>query len=252
MTGSASRVTAVIADDEPLARRRLHELLGEVPWISLIGEAADGVDAVRLIDQLRPDLIFLDVMMPGLSGLEVLSHIQHHPTVVFTTAYDRFAVAAFEARALDYILKPFGRRRFASALERIRESVDSNAAADTPSVERAREALGPSAPLSWLFVRERGRVTPVNVATVARFEGSDDYVTIHTGDRQLLANLKMSDLETMLPPSFLRIHRSHIVNLEMVETFRADDTGRFTVVMRDGTRLAVSRDRAKWLRERAI
>jgi two-component system LytT family response regulator len=250
MTAPTSRVTAVIADDEPLARRRLHELLGDVSWISLIGEAADGVDAVRLIDQLRPDLVFLDVMMPGLSGLEVLNHIQHRPTVVFTTAYDRFAVAAFEARALDYILKPFGKRRFAAAIARIRESVDDHAAA--PSVERAREALGPSVPLSWLFVRERGRVTPVNVATVARFEGSDDYVTIHSGERRLLANLKMSDLETMLPPSFLRINRSHIVNLEMVETFRADDNGRFTVVMRDGTRLAVSRDRAKWLRERAI
>ncbi|MEP6492742.1 MAG: LytTR family DNA-binding domain-containing protein [bacterium] len=244
-------MTALIVDDEPLARRRLHELLGDVSWIALVGEAADGVDAVRMIDQLRPDLIFLDVIMPGLSGLEVLGHIQHRPTVVFTTAYDRFAVAAFEARALDYILKPFGRRRFASALERIRESIDDR---DTqvPSVERARAALEPSQPLSWLFVRERGRVTPVNVANVVRFEGSDDYVTIHAGERRLLATLRMSDLETMLPPSFLRIHRSHIVNLEMVETFRTDDAGRFAVIMRDGTRLAVSRDRAKWLRERAI
>jgi two-component system LytT family response regulator len=243
-------VTALIADDEPLARRRLHELLGDVPWISLVGEAVDGIDAARLIDRLRPDLVFLDVVMPGLTGLEVLAHITHRPTVVFTTAYDRFAVAAFEARALDYILKPFGRKRFADALERIRESVDAEA--DVPSVERARDALAPSTPLEWLFVRERGRVTPVNVAKVARFEGNDDYVTIHTGDKRLLANLRLVDLEAMLPPSFLRIHRSHIVNLEMVETFRSDETGKFTVVLRDGTRLAVSRDRAKWLRERAI
>jgi two-component system LytT family response regulator len=250
MNGSATRVTTLIADDEPLARRRLTELLADVPWIALIGEAADGIDAVRMIDRLTPDLIFLDVMMPGLTGLEVLNRITHRPTVVFTTAYDKFAVAAFEARALDYILKPFGRRRFADALERIRESVDADA--DTPSVERAREALAPNAPLTWLFVRERGRVTPVNVAHVSRFEGSDDYVTIHTGERRLLANLRMNDLESMLPPSFLRIHRSHIVNLEMVETFRADDAGKYTVVMRDGVRLAVSRDRAKWLRERAI
>jgi two-component system LytT family response regulator len=202
-----------------------------------------------MIDQLEPDLVFLDVMMPGLTGLEVLSRIRHRPNVVFTTAYDRFAVAAFEARALDYVLKPFGRRRFAAALDRIRETL---AAGDVAPIERVREALGPQKTLDWLFVRERGRVTPVNVEHVSRFEGSDDYVTIHTAERRLLANLRMNDLESMLPSSFVRIHRSHIVNLSMVETFKLDDTGRFTVVMRDGTRLAVSRDRAKWLRERAI
>ena len=240
----------MIAEDEPPARRRLHQFLTDVPWISLVGEVGDGPDAVRAIDQLRPDLVFLDVVMPGLTGLEVLNRIEHRPTIVFTTAYDKFAVAAFEARALDYILKPFGRRRFAEVLERIRESVLSEAT--VPSVERAVESLTSQAPLDWLFVRERGRVTPVNVAQVSRFEGSDDYVTIHANGKQLLANLRMSDLESLLPPNFMRIHRSHIVNLTLVETFRSDPTGRFFVVMRDGTQLAVSRDRAKWLRERAI
>jgi two-component system LytT family response regulator len=253
-TVTERRVTTLIADDEPLALRRLRDLLGEIPWITLVAAVSDGIDAVRAIDQLKPDLIFLDVVMPGLTGLEVLNRITHKPTVVFTTAYDRYAVAAFEARALDYLLKPFGRRRFVDALERIRESVDEMGAPvdDADSVERARTALDRSAPLEWLFVRERGRVTPISVRGVTRFEGSDDYVTIHTGDRRLLANLRMSDLESMLPPDFVRIHRSHIVNLTMVESFLSEEGGRYTVVLRDGTRIAVSRDRARWLRERVI
>jgi two-component system LytT family response regulator len=248
-------VTTLIADDEPLARQRLSALLADIPWIAIVGEAADGTEAIRAIDELKPELIFLDVVMPGCTGIEVLSRITHRPNVVFTTAYDRYAVAAFEARALDYLLKPFGRKRLVATLDRIRESMTANTS-DTPvsldTIERGRAALEPSAPLDWLFVRERGRVTPVNVQHVVRFEGSDDYVTIHTAERQLLATLKLADLERMLPSNFVRIHRSHIVNLAMVENFVTEEGARYTVVLRDRTRLGVSRDRARWLRERTI
>jgi two-component system LytT family response regulator len=228
------RVTTLIADDEPLALQRLRLLLGEIPWIALVGEAADGAAAVRAIDALEPDLVFLDVVMPDATGLEVLNRITHRPTVVFTTAYDKFAVAAFEARALDYLLKPFGRRRLVATLDRVRES------------------MRPGAPLDWLFVREHGRVTPIKVDAVIRFEGSDDYVSVHTTGRTVLAALQMSELERQLPPGFIRVHRSHIVNLAMVDSFVAHEGARYTVVLRDGTRLAVSRDRARWLRGRAI
>jgi two-component system LytT family response regulator len=248
-------VTTLIADDEPLARQRLSALLADIPWITLVGEVADGTEAIRAIDELKPELIFLDVVMPGCTGIEVLSRIAHRPSVVFTTAYDRYAVAAFEARALDYLLKPFGRRRLVATLDRIRESLSENTS-DTPGsldiIERGRAALEPSAPLDWLFVRERGRVTPVNVQHVVRFEGSDDYVTIHTAERKLLATLKLADLERMLPSNFVRIHRSHIVNLAMVESFVTEEGARYTVILRDRTRLGVSRDRARWLRERTI
>ena len=245
-------VNTLIADDEPLARQRLSALLGEIPWITIVGAVADGDEAVRAIDALRPELIFLDVVMPGCTGIDVLSRITHRPSVVFTTAYDRYAVAAFEARALDYLLKPFGRRRLVATLDRIREWMGADAPGDADSVTRGRAALEVSAPLDWLFVRERGRVTPVNVQHVVRFEGSDDYVTIHTAERRLLATLKLADLERMLPANFVRIHRSHIVNLAMVESFITGEGARFTVVLRDRTRIAVSRDRARWLRERTI
>ncbi|HEV7705552.1 MAG TPA: LytTR family DNA-binding domain-containing protein [Gemmatimonadaceae bacterium] len=248
-------VTTLIADDEPLARQRLSALLAEIPWIVIVGEVADGTEAIRAIDELKPELIFLDVVMPGCTGIEVLSRITHRPSVVFTTAYDRYAVAAFEARALDYLLKPFGRRRLVATLDRIHESLNattSDAPASLGVIERGRAALEPSAPLDWLFVRERGRVTPVNVQHVVRFEGSDDYVTIHTAERQLLATLKLADLERMLPSNFVRIHRSHIVNLAMVESFATEEGARYTVVLRDRTRIGVSRERARWLRERTI
>jgi two-component system LytT family response regulator len=245
-------VSTLIADDEPLARQRLSALLAEIPWITIVGEVADGTEAIRAIDELKPELIFLDVVMPGCTGIEVLSRIAHRPSVVFTTAYDRYAVAAFEARALDYLLKPFGRKRLVATLDRIRESIGADAPGDIGSVERGRAALEVTAPLDWLFVRERGRVTPVNVQHVVRFEGSDDYVTIHTAERQLLATLKLADLERMLPSNFVRIHRSHIVNLAMVESFVTGEGARFTVVLRDRTRIAVSRERARWLRERTI
>jgi two-component system LytT family response regulator len=246
------RITTLIADDEPLARQRLSALLAEIPWISVVGVVADGIEAVRAIDELKPELIFLDVVMPGCTGIEVLSRITHKPNVVFTTAYDRYAVAAFEARALDYLLKPFGRRRLVAALDRIHESIGAANTAEMSSVERGRAALEVGAPLEWLFVRERGRVTPVNVQHVSRFEGSDDYVTIHTAERQLLATLKLTDLERMLPSNFVRVHRSHIVNLAMVESFVTEEGGRYTVVLRDRTRVGVSRDRARWLRLRTI
>ena len=111
-------VRALIVEDEPLARKRLRELMRDVPWLESAGEAANGFDAVKAIDELRPDLIFLDVQLPGLSGIDVLTRVRHSPGVIFTTAYDQFAVTAFELGAVDYLLKPFGTRRFLEALEK--------------------------------------------------------------------------------------------------------------------------------------
>ena len=145
-------VSTLIADDEPLARQRLSALLAEIPWITIVGEVADGDAAIRAINALEPELIFLDVVMPGCTGIEVLSRITHRPSVVFTTAYDRYAVAAFEARALDYLLKPFGRRRLVATLDRIHESIGADAArqmsapssADARRSRSARHSTGSS------------------------------------------------------------------------------------------------------------
>src|SRR5687767_1598282 len=155
--------TALIVDDEPLARRKLRDLLAEFPDVELLGEASDGAEAVRAIDELEPELVFLDIQMPLVSGLEVLERTRHKPAVIFTTAHDRFAVAAFELAAVDYLLKPFGRERFRVALERARAVLGQESAL-VPSVERARRALAGRGPLTRLFVRDRGKIVPIPVA----------------------------------------------------------------------------------------
>jgi two-component system LytT family response regulator len=243
--------SAVIADDEPLARQKLRELLADVSWIQCIGEAASGPDTVTIVNRTRPDLLFLDIRMPGHSGLEVLPRLRHRPIVVFTTAHDEFAVAAFEVRALDYLLKPFGRRRLAETLTRVRESLA--ATADVSAVERGRDALERGRPLKRLFVRTRGRITPIAVDEVTHFEARDDYVAIHAAAGRYLASLRIGDLEHMLDPDrFLRIHRSHIVNLDAVSAIEPHATGRLLVTLEDGTRLFASRARSKRIRRRAV
>jgi two-component system LytT family response regulator len=241
---------AVVVEDEPIARAQLRDLLAEVDWIEFVGEAADGLSAVRLIDDLKPDLVFLDIEMPELNGLEVLRRITHDPAVVFTTAYDKFAVSAFELEAIDYLLKPFGRDRLLAALDRVRRAIrDSD---DEPVATRANEAmehLQGTGPLTRIFVRDRGRIVPIAVTDIERLEADDDYVAVHTKGRRYLVYLGMSEFEGRLDPQrFLRIHRSHIVNLDHVGAMEPFDATRLQIQMRDGTKIVASRTRSRELR----
>jgi two-component system, LytTR family, response regulator len=259
---------AVIVEDEPIARRQLRDLLADVDWIDCVGEAADGLTAVSLIDELAPDLVFLDIEMPELNGLGVLGRIAHEPAVVFTTAYDKFAVAAFELDAVDYLLKPFGRDRFRAALERVRRSLsaaangnhaDGGGRDDVPLAARAREAIdhlagsAPRQPLTRIFVRDRGRIVPVAVSDIERLDADDDYVAVHSRGRRFLVYLGMAEFEARLPAErFVRIHRSHIVNLDFVAALEPYDATRLEVRMADGTRIVASRTRSRELRGLAI
>jgi two-component system LytT family response regulator len=249
-----TRTRALVVEDEPIARAQLRDLLDGVGWIECIGEAADGASAVTAIDSLRPDLVFLDIEMPELSGLEVLRRIQHDPGVVFTTAYDRFAVAAFELEAIDYLLKPFGRGRLLAALERARRVVREPG--DESVSRRAGEAidqLSGNGPLLRIFVRDRGRIIPVTIDDIDRLEADDDYVAVHTRGRRHLVYLGMNEFEARLDPQrFLRIHRSHIVNLDHVAAMEPFDATRMQVTMRDGAKIVASRTRSRELRGLAI
>jgi len=245
------KTRAFIVEDEPISRARLRELLDKVDWIECVGQASDGVSAVRMIDELQPDLLFLDIEMPGITGIEVLSRIKHDPAVVFTTAYDRYAVTAFELEALDYLLKPFGAKRLAAALERVKKNLQTDSG--FPVAERARVALDGREPFSRIFVRDRGRIIPIAVDTIDRLEAEDDYVGVHTGGKRYLVYLAMSEFEARLDPQrFVRIHRSHIVNLDKVAAFLPEDGGRLLIEMKDGTKLTASRTRARELRHLAI
>lgn len=243
-------VRALIAEDEPLARRTLCEFAGELDWLQVVGEAADGAEAVRMIDALAPDLVFLDVQMPELSGLEVLRRIHHDPEVVFTTAHDGYALAAFEMEALDYLLKPFGRERFRAAAERVRRRLAATAPQPPRTRERAAALDGPG-PLERLFVRHRDRVVPVRVEEITRLEAADDYVTVHAGGQRYLVSLSLVDLERRLDPRrFRRVHRSHVVNLDHVVSLRPyDDARRFVITLADGAEVLASRAGSLELRE---
>ena len=251
-----TRVRALVVEDEPLARTRLRELLAEVEWVECVGEAENGTRAVAAIDALRPDLVFLDIQLPELDGLEVLRRVEHQPLVVFTTAYDRYAVSAFELAALDYLLKPFGVERFRVALVRVRKAIDEGGGGDAPDArERAEQALSPErgGPITRFFVRDRGKLYPVSVRDVERLEADDDYVRVHAKGRVHLVYLTLNDFERRLDPErFLRVHRAHIVNLDFVSHLVPQDGSRIEIRMRDGTAVLASRARSKDLRELAL
>jgi two-component system, LytTR family, response regulator len=246
MTANPS-ITALIVEDEPLARRRLRELMEEAPWLHCLGEVENGDAAIAAIDELQPDLVFLDVQLPGISGIEVLARSRHTPAVIFTTAHDRFAVTAFELGAVDYLLKPFGRDRFVRAVTRARPQLQRESG--TATIDRARDLLT-RRPVSRVFVREAGRIVPLPVASIELLQARDDSVIIHADGRVFLINLPLSDLESRLDPEvFVRVHRSYVVNLDAVASWTPYDGSRFQITLRSGRTILASRQGSRMLRE---
>src|SRR5262245_15709691 len=248
---ASSPVTVVIVDDEAVARAGLRDMLAAVEWLAVVGEASNGPAAIETIDRLRPELVFLDIQMPGLPGTDVLRRLTRQPLVVFTTAYAEHAATAFELGALDYLLKPFGAGRLHRTLERVRAAIGEPLAGPS-AVDRMKEALA-AGPMTRLFVRSGGAVIPVPVATVSWFEADGDYVTAHTANGRYMLHLPLNRLETRLDAKkFARIHRTRIVNLDHVAAFRRHGKGQLAAVMKDGTKLVVSRERSREIRSLGI
>ena len=243
-----NRIRALVVEDEPEARRMLRDFLAEASWVELVGEAADGREAVACIDRLEPRLVFLDVRLPELSGLEVLERIHHQPEVVFATAYDRYAVAAFELGALDYLVKPFGRERFRRMLQRVRRRIFLDT--DTPpSHERARTALG-GAPLKRLFARTGDRIIPIPAAAILRVQARGDYAEVHAPGGPFLLHVSLTELAARLDPErFVQVHRSHIVSLDAVKLLRPHDDRRLLIVLTNGEEIVCSRSASEALRK---
>ncbi len=240
------KVSALVVDDESIARAGLKGMLAAFDWIEIIGEAADGKSAVQMIETQKPELVFLDVQMPGLLGTDVLRYITHRPFVIFTTAYSQHAVTAFELGAVDYLTKPFGPARLGAALERVRSAIGEPASVD--AIERLSGTLG-SGPITRLFARVGNALVPIPVDRVSWLEADGDYVIAHVGNSRHLLHVSLSSLALRLDPKkFTQVHRAHVVNLDHVRAFKRDVRGNLEAELTDGTRVPVSRARAQELR----
>jgi two-component system LytT family response regulator len=234
----------VIIDDELLARQRIEDLLAKEPRLEIVGQARDGNEAVDLIRDLHPDLVFLDVQMPGRTGLDVVETIgaQAMPATIFTTAYERFASKAFDVAAVDYLVKPFDDERFAQALARARKAIEI-AAAESPEPKPEY--------LERIPVESRGQIRVVPVTLIDYITASGPYAELHVGQRTFAIREKMQTLEEKLDPDiFFRIHRSAIVRLDRIDTLLHAAGGDYAVRLKDGTELSVSRSRREELEAR--
>lgn len=238
------KIRTLIVDDEELARDRLRSLLSREPRIELVGEAADGRNAVAVIEKLRPDLIFLDVQMPELNGFEVLQAIDENdrPNVVFCTAHDKFALKAFDVHAVDYLLKPFDKERFQIALNRAISKVESQTAGEKDSGIKSVVDEACKGPVERLLVKTEGRVLLVKVEDIDWVEAADNYVNLRVGKESHMMRQTMNSLEGRLPPDrFMRISRSTIVNVERIQELQPMFHGEYIVVLKNGTKLTLSR-----------
>ncbi|MFN7990237.1 MAG: response regulator [Thermoanaerobaculia bacterium] len=236
----------VVVDDEELARGVVREHLAAHPDVAVVAECANGPEAIEAVAAHAPDLVFLDVQMPRLTGFETLELLEPRPAVVFVTAYDRYAVRAFEVNAVDYLLKPFSKERFDAALARARGLAASGARGPDP-VALAAAARPDGAPPERIAVRDGTRVTLVRVDDVEWAKAEDDYVLIRAGGRSHLKHQALADLERQLPAErFVRVHRSWIVNVARLVSLEEGKAAR----MADGERIPVSRTGAARLRER--
>ena len=234
-----SRLRAVIVDDEELARHLLKEYLASQPDIELAAECANGFEAVKTIGEQKPDLVFLDVQMPKLDGFEVLELIDRDIAVIFTTAYDTYAMRAFDAHAVDYLLKPFGMDRFETALERARQRLG---AGHPPAADLSAAARPPQQYLQRLVVKDGAKVHIIPTAQLDYAEAQDDYVALHSQGKGYLKQQTISSLESAIDPAqFVRIHRSAIVNIDRINRIEPYTKDSRIAVLNDGTRLPISR-----------
>ncbi|HET9192357.1 MAG TPA: response regulator [Vicinamibacterales bacterium] len=238
----------IVVDDEELARTLLRELLGAHADIEIIGECGNGFEAVKAVTEKKPDLLLLDIQMPKLDGFDVLELIGTEVPVVFVTAYDQYAIKAFQVHAVDYLLKPFGAERLAEALARARARIGTREA--LPAKALVSEARAARAPLERILIRDKADVHVIPVAKIDYFESQDDYVSLKVGDKTLLKEQTLSELEQLLDPGrFVRIHRRYLLNVARLAKIEQSVTDSRVAVLQDGTEIPISRSGYAKLRE---
>jgi two-component system LytT family response regulator len=238
----------IVVDDEELARALLRELLAASEDIEIVAECGNGFEAVKAVTEKKPDLLLLDVQMPKLDGFDVLELIGADVPVIFTTAFDQYAIKAFQVHAVDYLLKPFGAERLAEALVRARSRIMSRET--LPAKALVSEARAARSPLERILIRDKADVHVIPVAKIDYFEAQDDYVSLKVGDRNLLKEQTLSELEQLLDPGrFVRIHRRYLLNVARLVRIEQSVTDSRVAILHDGTELPISRSGYAKLRE---
>jgi len=240
----------IIIDDEHLAREIVKKYLQRYPDIEIVAECSNGFDAVKEITTKRPDFIFLDIQMPKLNGFELLELLDQHPYVVFTTAFDNYAIRAFEVNAVDYLLKPFSEERFDEALRKVLERIKNN----IPEQEKINNLISHKDQqpeiLERIVVKDGPKITIIPVETLRWIEAQDDYVRIHSEGGKFLKKKTMTFFENHLDPNtFIRIHRSSIVNINSIKQMELYEKDSYRVIMKDDTKLPVSKTGLQKLKE---
>lgn len=237
-----TQYNALIIDDEPPARQVIREFISAYPAIHVIGEYADGFSGLKAIQELKPDLVFLDIQMPKLTGFELLELLEEPPLIIFSTAYDEYAIKAFDLNAVDYLLKPYARERFDKAVVKALDMLSANPQA-IPPVKTVLDTIEkqPGEYLNRIAVKVRRKVHVIPVRDIVYLEADGDYVTVHAKGEKYLKERTMKYFETYLDPSqFVRIHRSAIIHVDFMDKIEYYDKESHVVLMKDGSRLKAS------------
>ena len=247
---SNQTIKVIVVDDEEPARKLIAKFLTENNNFEIIEQCSDGFSAVKKINELKPDLVFLDIQMPKLSGLEVLELLEESPMIVFITAFDEYAVKAFELNAIDYIMKPFSKKRFAETLEKVQRNISLNKNVKT-DVQKIKKIAEKDKIIDRIAVSNRSNIEVLPVDSISLFEAMDDYVQIYSKKGKFLKNTTMKYLEEHLDNNmFLRIHRSFIVNLNCIERIERAEKNNFFIILKNKAVAKASKTRIKELRKR--
>ncbi len=244
-----STIRTIVVEDEKPARDLIRAYMEEVNVLELIGEYDNGFDGLKAINELRPDAVFLDVQMPKLTGFEMLEVLEHHPEVIFITAYDQYAIRAFEQNAVDYLLKPFSKERFREAVDKLGSRIDTRSTES--GIEKIRMHIaGGDEKLHRIVIKKSGKIHVISTNDINYLEAQDDYVMIYTDDGKYLKQQTMKYFENHLDPEqFVRVHRSYIANIACIERIEPYEKTNFILILKDGNKVPVSRSGMQVLKE---
>ena len=235
-------IKTIIIDDEELARSIIKEFLSSHPEIEVLAECRDAHEALTAITKYQPDLIFLDIQMPEINGFELLEMLDQIPQIIFSTAYDQYAIKAFEVNAVDYLLKPYDAERFDLAIKRVRQNIQSETDKNETMTRLLQSVQQPEKYLNRLLIKQSGRIIIISISEINLIKAMDNYAEIHTSKDSYLIQQSLNHLESRLnPDQFVRVHRSYITNIDAIKDIVAWSSGRYKLFLKDGKEISLSR-----------